>query len=150
MRLGDELLIHTSVTSAGHSPIENKDLKILALFPHIDDFSRNVWLFTLKFNRECFEKFKEFKSLVKMKLKHKIKAFQLDNSREFVSKAFYKFLKDHDIGKQMPTIYTPQQNRVAERVNRTIVKMARNTFHAQNLDKQYWAKVVADVVYIRK
>ena len=46
-------------------------------------------------------------------------------------------------------LYTPQQNGVAEHVNRVIVKMARGMFHAQNLDELFWTEAVVNAVYTR-
>ena len=87
-------------------------------------------LYVLKFKNDFFEKFKEFKVLVETQPKHKIKTFGSDNGREFVSKAFNQFLKDHNIEKQTSTSYTPLQNEVVERAKRTIVKMTKNMPHA--------------------
>jgi len=115
----------------------------------IDDFSRKVWLYALKTKGECFEKFKEFKALVETQSEHKIKTFRSDNGGEYISKPFKRFLKDHGIEKQTSTPYTPQQNGVAERANRTIVEMARSMLHAQKLHKSYWAEAVANAVYTR-
>lgn len=54
----------------------------------IDKFLRNIWLYVLKFKRDCFKKFKEFKGLMETPSEHKIKTFQLDNGGESVSKVF--------------------------------------------------------------
>ena len=54
---------------------------------------------------------------------------------------------DHGTKKQMFIPYTPQQNRVAERANRTIVKMVYGILHVQNLDKSFWEKTIANAVY---
>ncbi len=62
-----------------------------------------------------------------------------DNGGEYISKGFKCFLKAHDIEKQTSTPYRPQQNKVAKRVNRTLVEMARSMLHAQNLKKSLWA-----------
>jgi predicted acetyltransferase len=70
----------------------------------------------------------------------------LDNNGEFVSKAFNQVLKDHGIEKQMFIPYTPQQNGMAERVNCTIVEMAKNMFRVQKLNKSVWTKAVVNKV----
>ena len=44
--------------------------------------------------------------------------------------------------------YTPQQNGVAERKNRTIMEMARNMLVAKHLSNEYWDEAVATAVYI--
>jgi transposase InsO family protein len=96
----------------------------------IDDFSRKVWVYILKSKGECFEKFREYKALVETQSDHKIKVLRSDNGGEYVSQAFQEFLKTHGIVHQTSTPYTPQQNGVAERANRTIVEMARSMIHA--------------------
>ena len=115
----------------------------------IDDFSRKVWLYVLKPKDECFIRFKEFKALVETQSEYKIKTFRSDNGGEFMSKAFIKFLVDHGIAKETSTPYWPQQNRVAERANRTIIEMARSMIHAQKLEKSFWAESVVNAVYTR-
>ena len=115
----------------------------------IDDFSRKVWVYLLKSKGECFERFKEFKALVETQSQHKIKVLRSDNGGEYLSKAFQGFLKHHGIEKQTSAPYTPQQNGVAERANRTIVEMARSMIHAQHLKLELWAEAVANAVYTR-
>lgn len=115
----------------------------------IDDFSRKVWLYTLKTKGECLEKFKEFKVLAEKQSEHKIKVFRSDNGGEFISKAFRGYLEKNGIKRQLSTPYTPQQNGVAERANRTIVEMARSMIHAQRLKLEFWAEAVTNAVYIR-
>ena len=52
-----------------------------------------MWLYVLKFKGGCFEKFKEFKTLVKTQLEQKIKTSQSDNGGEFASKVYFPFLE---------------------------------------------------------
>ena len=44
--------------------------------------------------------------------------------------------------------YTPEQNGVAERKNRTIVEAARAMLEEKSLPKFYWAEVFRTAVYI--
>lgn len=67
-----------------------------------------------------------FKNLVEKQTEKKIKAFRSDNGREFLNKQFDEFLNKNGIKRQLSVPYTPQQNGVAERANRTIVEMARS------------------------
>ena len=103
----------------------------------------------MKYKGEVFAKFVEFKALVENQSEHKIKAFRSDNGGEYTSKAFKRFLQAHGIKRQLSTPYTPQQNGVAERANRTIVEMARSMLHHQNLNKNLWAEAVVTAVYTR-
>ena len=79
----------------------------------------------------------------------KIKVFRSDNGGEYMSKKFDELLKKEDIARQTSAPYTPQQNGVAERANRTIVEMARSMLHAQNLKLDLWAEAVVNAVYTR-
>ena len=41
---------------------------------------------------------------------------------------------------QLTAPYTPQQNEVSEKKNRTIMEMARGLMFKKNLPKKYWVK----------
>ena len=71
-----------------------------------------------------------------------------DGGGEYDSREFVDFCKQHGIKKQTTTRYTPQQNGVAERKNRTIMSMARSLLTTRKLSKDYWAEAVACAVYI--
>lgn len=77
----------------------------------------------------------------------KIKVFQLDDGREFISNINKRFLKDHGIEKQTSIPYRPQQDGVVECANHTIMEMTRNMLYSQNFFKLFWMKVVANAVY---
>ncbi|GKV19034.1 hypothetical protein SLEP1_g29334 [Rubroshorea leprosula] len=44
--------------------------------------------------------------------------------------------------------YTPQQNGVSERKNRTVMEMARSMLFEKNLPKKFWAEAVHTAVYL--
>lgn len=50
---------------------------------------------------------------------------------------------------QKTNAYTPQQNSVAERFNRTLVEKARCLLFDADLDKKCWAEVVSTASYLR-
>lgn len=111
----------------------------------IDIFSTRLWLYTLKTKGECLQK---FKALAKSQLEYKSKAFCSNKGWKFISNAFQLFLKKHSIERQPSTTHTPEQNGVAEQVNRTIVEMARSMIHVQRLKLLFWAEEVTNAVYI--
>ncbi len=96
-----------------------------------------------------FNKFKEYKALVENQTGMKIKTLRSDNGGEFVSKKFDNFLHECGIQRQTSAPYTPQQNGVAKRANRTIMECARSMIHAQGLDLEFWAKAVNIAVCIK-
>jgi transposase InsO family protein len=63
---------------------------------------------------------------VENKLSTKIKALRTDRGREYLSEQFKKFCEEKGIARQLTIHYTPQQNGVAERKNRTLFDMVRS------------------------
>jgi hypothetical protein len=86
----------------------------------IDDFSHKNWIYFLKTKSEVFNKFKEFKALVENISEKKRKTLRSDNGGEFTSDDFKAFCGEVGIKRELTTPYSPQQNGVAERKNRTI------------------------------
>lgn len=114
----------------------------------IDDFSRKVFIYLLHNKSDVFEKFKDFKALVENQLNLNIKTFRTDNGREYLSNDFKNFLKKSGIIHQTSTPYTPQQNGLAERMNRTLLERAKCMLLNARLQKQYWAEAVSTAAYI--
>ena len=53
----------------------------------------------------------------------KIKAIRADRGGEYLSEDFQCFLKDSGIQPQYTAAYSPQQNGISERLNRTLVEV---------------------------
>ena len=102
----------------------------------------------MKQKSETFAKFKEFKALVDNQSDRQIKVLRLDCGGEYDSKAFHEYCKQHGIRRQFTTRYTPQQNGVAERKNRTNMNMTRSMLKARHLSNEYWAEAVACAIYV--
>lgn len=81
-------------------------------------------------------------------MSRKIKALVNDNGREYLSNNFSKFLCEHGIAMHLTAPYTPQQNPVAERGNRTIVEKARAMLKHAGLPASFWAEAVTTTVYL--
>eukprot|EP00253_Pinus_taeda_P027111 PITA_27111 len=89
----------------------------------IDDYTRKTWVYMLKQKSEVFEKFCHFKTLAEKQCGHYIKMLKTDRGGEYISKEFLCFCRDNGIQKEFTTQYTPQQNGVVKRKNRTILDM---------------------------
>lgn len=114
----------------------------------INDFSRYCWVYFLKHKDEAFEYFKVFKANVENQSGYIIKCLRTDRGGEFCSNDFLKFCRDSGIKRQLTSPYTPQQNGVAERKNRTLVEMVRCMMHTQGLSNFYWSKAIQTAVYL--
>ena len=49
---------------------------------------------------------------------------------------------------QTPAPFSPQQNSLAERMNRTLMERARSMLTRKNVDKEWWAEAVNIAAYI--
>lgn len=114
----------------------------------IDDYSHKSFVFMIKQKSEVFEKFKEFKSLAETQTGRKIKILRTDGGSEYIGKEFIKLFKRSGIMHQTTTAYTPQQNGVAERLNRTLAEKARCMLIDANLSVKFWAEAINTAAYI--
>ena len=72
-----------------------------------------------------------------------------DGGGEYTHDQFNTYLNIMGIQRQMSAAQTPQQNGVAERVNRTIMEAARSMLHAAGLPLSFWEYAVMTAVYLR-
>ncbi|KAL4017193.1 hypothetical protein IC575_024869 [Cucumis melo] len=90
----------------------------------IDDFSRKTWVYFVKEKSEVFGMFKRFKALVEKESGYYIKALRSDRGDEFTSNEFKTFCVENGIRRPKTVPFTPQQNGVVERKNRTTLHVA--------------------------
>lgn len=114
----------------------------------IDDHTRKVFVYFLAQKSEVLAHFKEFKAFVEVQLERKIKAIRSDNGTEYCNKEFEKLCRSNGIVHQKSVAYTPQQNGVAERMNRTLVERAKCMLADASLKKSYWAEALNMAAYI--
>ncbi|KAL0270911.1 UNVERIFIED_CONTAM: hypothetical protein PYX00_008181 [Menopon gallinae] len=115
----------------------------------IDDCSRYTEVYMLKNKSEVLEKFKIFKARAENITGRKIKYIRTDNAREYLSKEFNNLLERNGISRQLSAEYTPQQNGIAERTNRTLVEMARCLMLQGNLPQSLWAEAINTANFLR-
>jgi hypothetical protein len=77
-----------------------------------------------------------------------IKTVIFDGGGKFNSKEFLSFLSNKGITVQVTAPYTPQQNSVAERANRTTSEKARCLLKQAKLPSNYWAEAVTTAVFL--
>ena len=114
----------------------------------IDDLSRNTWIYFLRNKSQVFDKFKEFKALVENQKEKKIKVLRTDNGCEFYGNEFEEFCKKCGIARQKTTPYTPQQNGVAERMNKKLMEKSRSMLSGAGLGQKFQAEAVSTACYL--
>ncbi|KAE8879054.1 hypothetical protein PF003_g36972 [Phytophthora fragariae] len=78
----------------------------------------------------------------------RIKCLRSDNGTEFVNKEMDRLCASNGIVHQKTEPYSPQQNGVAERMNRTIMEKARIMLYYKGISTMWWAEAVSTSVYL--
>ncbi|KAH9805146.1 hypothetical protein KPL71_002341 [Citrus sinensis] len=108
----------------------------------VDDYSRKVWVYLMKNKNEVLGIFLKWKKMVETQTGRKIKRFRSDNGGEYKNDPFLQICQDEGIVRHFTIRDTPQQNGVAERMNRTILEKVRCMLSNAGLDKEFWAEAV--------
>ncbi|GBP76646.1 Retrovirus-related Pol polyprotein from transposon TNT 1-94 [Eumeta japonica] len=75
--------------------------------------------------------------------------FPKEGSRKFCNSKFDDFLMSHGIVHHKTNPYTPEQNGLSERYNRTIVEKAKCLLFDAGLEKRFWAEAAHTAVYLQ-
>jgi len=128
------------------NPTSNGGKRYIITF--IDDFSRKIWVYFLQEKSEAFASFKHFKALAEKEVGLPIKILRTDRGGEYNSLEFTEFCKDHGIKRQLTAAFTPQQNGISERKNRTILNMVRSLLNMSGIPRDFWPEVVTWSIHI--
>ncbi|CAJ2658384.1 unnamed protein product [Trifolium pratense] len=107
-----------------------------------DDLTRKTWTYFMQEKSSAFELFKRFKSLVEKESGCLIKCLRTNRGGEFTSAMFNDFCSSQGIKRQLTAAYTPQQNGVSERKNRTLLNMVRSMLSCREVPKRFWPEAV--------
>lgn len=97
---------------------------------------------------EAFVIFKSYKAKVEKESGTCIRSLRTDRGGEFTSQEFINFCTEHGIQRQLTAAYTPQQNGVAERKNRTIMNMVRSMLSEKKIPKTFWPEAVNWTIHV--
>lgn len=114
----------------------------------VDDFSRAMWVYMLKTKDEALGCFKKFKAVVEKEAESGIKTLRTDRGGEFCSQEFKNFCDMSGITPHYTAPYSPQQNGVVERRNRTVVAMGRSLLNERKMPAYMWGEAIRHAVYL--
>ncbi|KAK2968676.1 hypothetical protein RJ640_001579 [Escallonia rubra] len=97
---------------------------------------------------EAFLAFKNYKAHVEKEVGSPIKILRTDRGGEYNSHEFVNFCEIHGIKRQLTAVYTPQQNGVCERKNRTILNMVQSLLTRSGIPKTFWPEAVKWSIHI--
>ena len=108
----------------------------------VDDFSRFTWVFFLQDKSETQGTLKRFLRRAQNEFELKVKKIRSDNGSEFKNLQVEEFLEEEGIKHEFSAPYTPQQNGVVERKNRTLIDMARTMLGEFKTPERFWSEAV--------
>ena len=113
----------------------------------IDDLTRKSWLICLKSRKEIYQKISEWQTAIGLQSGEKVAIYRCDNAREY--QKFEKQIHAEGIRMEYATAYTPEENGVAERFNRTIIQMTRAMLVWSELPQNFWSEAAKTANYLR-
>ena len=138
--LSTELLgrIHSDV----HGPLPKTPYGYQYWLTLVDDMSRYKRVYLMKTKGEVFSHFKDFMVEAERELGMKVKQLRDDKGGEYMSAEFEQYCRERGISRQHTVKATPQQNPVAERLNRTFSEGVVAMLNQANLPAGFWRQAV--------
>jgi hypothetical protein len=106
----------------------------------VDDYSCFTWVFFLQEKSQTQETLKGFLRQAQNEFGLRIKKIRSDNGTEFKNSQIEGFLEDEGIKHEFSSPYTPQQNGVVERKNRTLLDMSRTMLDEYKTPDRFWVE----------
>jgi transposase InsO family protein len=108
----------------------------------IDDYSRYTWTFLLEDNGKTFDMFKKFAPRAQNEFGSSMVKIRSDNGSKFRNTRVEEYCDGEDIKHEFSSTYTPQQNGVVERKNKTLITLARAMLDDYGVSQRFWAEAI--------
>jgi transposase InsO family protein len=102
----------------------------------------------LKSKDQACSTFVKFKAEAENSLGHKVKMVRSDRGGEFLAEAFRDVCEQAGIKRQFTAPYSPEQNGVVERRNRTVMEMSRSILKCMRVPGCFWGEAVRHYVHL--
>nr|GEW35390.1 retrovirus-related Pol polyprotein from transposon TNT 1-94 [Tanacetum cinerariifolium] len=113
----------------------------------VDEYSRYTWVYFLKKKSQTAKIIMFFIKMVENQNDVKVKQIKSDNETEFRNHELESVYEEKGISQNFSSPYTPEQNGVAERKNRTLIEAARTMLNGSVLSKHFWTEAVKIACY---
>ena len=139
-------LIHTGICGPMETSTPGGKRYLMTL---IDDYSRYTTVYLLTSKDEAEPQIKRFIQMMKTQFGEIPKYIRSDRGKEYINKALHDFYADNGIRMQHTAGYSPPQNGVAERKNRSLIEIARCILIDADIDKKYWGEAVSTANFLQ-
>jgi transposase InsO family protein len=114
----------------------------------IDDHTRLCWIYLMHEKSEVEKIFKDFYNMIENQFQTKISILRSDNGTEYFNKVLKSFFQEKGISHQSSYRDTPQQNGIAKRKNKHLLKVARAIMFYMNIPKYLWGDAILTPSYL--
>jgi transposase InsO family protein len=108
----------------------------------IDDYPHFTWVFFFHDKSETQELLKKFLKTAQNEFDANVKKIRSDNDSEFKNTQVEDYLDQEGIKHEFSAPYTPQQNGVPERKNRTLIEPVRTMLDEYKTSDCFWVKAI--------
>ena len=128
-------------------PIEPTIDKEVYILTFVDEFSRKAWVYPVKKKTDLYSTFANWKTYVELQSDNRLVALRADNASEY--RMLEALLAKDGVAVEFTVAYTPEQNGVAERLNRTIFTLVWALLKQAELPNPFWGLAAKAATYIR-
>jgi hypothetical protein len=114
----------------------------------IDDFFRYTYVYLMRNKDESFDIFKKYKTEVENQKDKRIKVLRSNRGGEYFPQEFTNYCEKNGLIHQRPAPYTPQQNGLAERKNRTLVNILNVMILSVRLPFNLWGEALLTACHV--
>lgn len=137
--------MHADVWGPSSVPTHGGNRYFLSI---IDGYSTKVWVMLMKNKSDVFDRFKTWKNLIERQTGMTVKTLRTYNGLEFCNENMNQFFEFNCIRRHKTVPYTPQQNGIAERINRTLLERIRSMITPTGLSKRLWGEAVMTATHL--
>ncbi|XP_021991068.1 uncharacterized protein LOC110887807 [Helianthus annuus] len=112
-----------------------------------DDYSRFSGVAFMAHKSDTFQIIKNLITKIENLYTLKVRRIRSDNRTKFKNHAMEEFCRSNGILHEFSASYTPQQNSVTERKNRTLIETARTMLVESQLPIPFWSEAMASACY---
>ncbi|CEG41034.1 FOG: Transposon-encoded proteins with TYA, reverse transcriptase, integrase domains in various combinations [Plasmopara halstedii] len=111
--------------------------------------ARFSMVYPMRAKSEVLQHFISFRTYIEASSDTRVKILRSENGGACTSKDLQTYCEKTGVAQQLTVPYNPEQNGMSERLNRTLVEMARCMLKESGLGKQYWTEAVVTAADVR-
>lgn len=132
-------LVHTDIMGPINPPSVSGKRYVMNI---IDDYTRFTKIYLLQNKSEAAKMIESYVREVETKYDKKPQVIRSDNGGEYTGHALMEFYRKEGITAQFTVPYSPPQNGVAERKNRSLTEMVRCLLDDAQLPRELWGEAI--------